>query len=217
MVAVFGLIDIKEVFRLWKSDRTDFYLLLVTFFATLILGIEKGIGIGVILSLVMVIFKTTKPHVAVLANVPNTHFYRNIERFDTLIPKEEMLIYRFDAQVYFANTNYFKDKLEELALKQKDVLKIIIIDGESINRIDSSGIQMLHEVINYYNALNIDIAFSGIKGPVRDSLQKGGIMKKIRYESCFMSIQEAVDAFEKNKNSKEIGGEYFKYVQQTNS
>jgi len=217
MVAVFGLIDYKEFFRLWKSDRTDFFLLLVTFFATLILGIEKGIGIGVILSLVMVIYKTTKPHVAVLANVPNTHFYRNIERFNTLIPKEEMLIYRFDAQIYFANTNYFKEKLEELTLKEKDVLKIIIIDGESINSIDSSGIHMLHEVINTYNALNIDTAFSGIKGPVRDSLQKGGIMKKIRYESCFMSIQEAVDAFEKNKNSKEIGGEYFKYVQQTNS
>ena len=88
----------------------------------MVLGIEKGIGIGVILSLVMVIFKTTKPHVAVLANVPGTHFYRNIERFDTLIPKKELLIYRFDAQIYFANTNYFKETLEELVRAKKENL-----------------------------------------------------------------------------------------------
>jgi len=179
MVAVFGLIDYKEVLYLWRSNRTDFYLLIVTFFATLILGIEKGIGLGVILSLIMVIFKTTKPYVAILANVPETHFYRNIDRFKTLIPKEDILIYRFDAQIYFANTTYFKDKLEEYFLEKKDKLKLIIIDGESINNIDSSGIHMLNEVIDTYKNLKIEIAFTGMKGPVRDALEKGGIMKKI--------------------------------------
>jgi len=216
MVAVFGLIDYKEAIRLWKSNKTDFFLLLATFFATLIFGIEKGIGAGVVLSLAMVIYKSTKPHVAVLANVPGTHFYRNIERFDTLIPIDDLLIYRFDSQIYFANAAYFKDKLEELVLEKKDDLRLIIIDGESINSIDSSGIHMLDEEIQKYKELHIDIAFTGIKGPVRDALEKGGIMKKISYEKCFMSIQEAVDAFEENKKDSEIEGKYDSYIKQSN-
>ena len=216
MVAVFGLIDYKEVVYLWKSNRTDFYLLLVTFSATLILGIEKGIILGVVLSLVMVIFKTTKPYVAILANVPGTHFYRNIDRFKMLVPKEDMLIFRFDAQIYFANTTYFKEKLEEFFLMKKEQLKLIIIDGESINSIDSSGIHMLSEVIDTYTSLKIDIAFTGMKGPVRDALEKGGLMKKITYTNCFMSIQEAVDAYEERKKNQQAEIKHGKYIKQTN-
>ena len=217
MVAVFGLIDYKEAKNLWRSNRTDFFLLMATFFATLIFGIEKGIGTGVILSLAMVIYRTTKPHVAVLANVPGTHFYRNIERFNTLIPKEEFLIFRFDAQIYFANTNYFKEKLEELVMKKKKKLKLIIIDGESINNIDSSGIHMLYEEIRKYKELKIDISLTGIKGPVRDALEKGGIMKQISYEKCFMSIQEAVDAYGESKRSKDIKKKHTTFIKQSNN
>ncbi|MEZ4951063.1 MAG: hypothetical protein R2784_17015 [Saprospiraceae bacterium] len=70
MVAVFGLIDIKEATHLWKADRSDFWMLAVTFIATLSLGIEQGIGVGVVLSLAMIIFRTTRPHVAQLGKIP---------------------------------------------------------------------------------------------------------------------------------------------------
>ena len=217
MVAVFGLIDYKEAIYLWKSNRKDFVLLLVTFFATLSIGIEEGIAIGVILSLAMVIYKTTEPHVAVLANVPGTHFYRNINRFkDALIPKEDILIFRFDAQLYFANTTYFKDKLEELSIEKGDKLKLIIIDGESMNNIDSTGIHALNDVLDVYHEKNIDIAFSGMKGPARDAMQKGGLMEKISYNQCFMSIQEAVDCYESTCDELEKSNKYKKYVQQSN-
>lgn len=215
MVAVFGLIDIKEAKRLWVSDKTDFYLLLVTFLATLGLGIEKGIGVGVILSLVMVIFKTTKPHIAILANVPGTHFYRNIDRFQNLIPRNEILIFRFDAHIYFANTNYFKESLSDLVKQKGPDLKLIVIDGESINSIDSTGIHMLNEEIDLYKQLGYDLVLTGIKGPVRDSLEKGGIIKEIGYDRCYMSIQEAIDAFDKRKEGND-NGSFDSYVQQTN-
>ena len=76
---------------------------------------------------------------------------------------------------------------------------------------------MLNEVIDTYKNLNIEIAFTGMKGPVRDALEKGGIMKKISYNNCFMSIQEAVDAYEERKINKQIETKYFKYIKQTNS
>jgi SulP family sulfate permease len=216
MVAVYGLLDFHIPKHLLEYSKKELVILNITLLVTATVGIREGVFMGVILSLGVLIYATTKPHVAVLANVPGTHFYRNIDRFKNLIQKDEILIYRFDAQLFFANTYYFKEKLEELVLSNREKLKIIIIDGESINSIDSSGVYMLSDVIEKYKSMGIDIAFTGMKGPVRDVLQKAGIMRKIKYENCFMSIQEAVDAFENNKTSREITGQNYKYVKQTN-
>ena len=217
MVAVFGLIDYKEAIHLWKSDRTDFFLLVITFIATLTIGIEKGIGLGVILSLAIVILKTTRPHVAVLANIHGTHFYRNISRFeDDLIIKDDVLIIRFDAQLYFANTTFFKDKLEELVTKKGEKLKLIIIDGESMNSLDSSGVHALLDVINTYQAKGLKIAFSGMKGPVRDAMRKGGVIDKISFDHCFMSLQEAVDCYEGMCNDTPKEKKFNKFIEQSN-
>ncbi len=193
MVAVFGLINYKEAIHLYKSNIKDFWMLITTFLATLILGVELGIGLGIIISLAMVLFKTTKPHTARLARVPNTHFYRNIKRFDNLEIIEELLIYRFDAQLFFANVNYFKDKLYEYERIKKDNLSLLIIDGESINNIDSTAIQALEEIIIDFNSRDIEVLFTGIKGPVRDKMIKSGFMEKAQEDHFFMSIQEAVD------------------------
>jgi SulP family sulfate permease len=201
MVAVFGLVDIKEVVHLWKSDRTDLVMLLVTFFATLLLGIEEGIGIGVILSLAMVIYRTTKPHIAVLGNVTGTHFYRNVERFDDAKERPELLLVRFDAQLYFANTNFFKEKLEELAAERGDQLKAIIINAESINRLDSSGAHAISEVVDLFRSRGIQLFFAGIKGPVRDAMVRSHLMDKVGKENVFMDIQHAVEYFDNTQQN----------------
>jgi SulP family sulfate permease len=212
MVAVFGLVDYKEAIHLFKSKKTDFWMLMATFVATLSFGVEIGIGLGVVLSLAMVLFKTTRPHTARLAKVPNTHFYRNITRFSDLEINNELLIYRFDAQLFFANTNFFKDKLYEYELLSGGNLKLLIIDGESINNIDSTAIHMLEEVALDFNSRGIKVFFTGIKGPVRDIMFKSGFMKKINTNNFFMSIQEAVDFYEEQKENNGLE----KYINQVN-
>ncbi len=216
MVAVFGLINYKEALHLWHSNRLDFWMLIATFLATLILGIEMGIALGVILSLAMVLFKTTNPHTAQLAKVPNSHFYRNVKRFDNLEEKEEILIYRFDAQLFFANVNYFKDKLYDYESRKKDHLKLLIIDGESINNIDSTAIHALEEIIADFNSRAIEVCFTGIKGPVRDKMIKSGFIKKAKEDHFFMSIQDAVDGYKAIRNKDPKEKKYQKYIDQSN-
>jgi len=193
MVAVFGLIDYKEAFHLWRSNKQDFLMLIATFIATLTLGIEKGIGLGVVLSLAMVLFRITKPHTAMLARLPGTHLYRNVKRFKNLEKNDEILIYRFDAQLYFANINYFIEKLYDYETRKNERLKLIIIDGKSINNVDSSAIHALEEVIIDFNLRNIKVCFTGIKGPVSDAMELSGFMNKVGQDNFFMSIQDAVD------------------------
>jgi len=216
MVAVFGLIDYKEAIFLWKSNPLDFWMLIATFLATLIFGVEPGIGLGVVLSLAMVLFKTTNPHTAQLAKVPNSHFYRNIKRFDNLEEKQDVLIYRFDAQLFFANINYFKDKLYDYEKRKEGKLKLLIIDGESINNIDSTAIHALEEIVEDFKLRNVDVYFTGIKGPVRDKMIKSGFIKKMKEDHFFMSIQEAVDDYEALSNNTPKEKKFKKYIDQSN-
>ncbi len=200
MVAVFGLIDYKEAIHLWRANRSDFWMLIVTFVATLGLGIEQGIGIGVVLSLAMIIFRTTRPHVAQLGKVPGTAYYRNVERFEQVEDRPDLLILRFDAQLYFANINFFKDKLAEWIAAKGEELKTVIINAESINYMDSSAVHALEDIITETKDAGINLYFSGVKGPVRDALTKGHVMEKIGESNFFMSVQEAVDWHDASRN-----------------
>jgi len=202
MVAVFGLLDFSVPKQLWRYTKRDLLILNITLIVTVTIGIKEGIITGVILSLVMLIYKSTKPHVAILGNVPNTYLYRNIKRFNDLIDLKDVLIIRFDAQLHFANTTYFKDTIYNEAQKKGDDLKVIIIDGESLNNLDSSGVYAIEEILKYFKEKEIDIYFTGLKGPVRDTIYKSNIIQNIGQEHCFMSIQEAIDHY-KNKTVNE--------------
>lgn len=216
MVAVFGLIDIKEPMHLWHADRSDFWMLIITFLATLSLGIEQGIAIGVILSLAMIIFETTRPHIAQLGKVPGTHFYRNKDRFDQVEVRKDLLIVRFDARLYFANLNFFQDTLEEWIALKRPELKALIINTESINSLDSSALHMLHDMIVALRNEGCLVLLTGVKGPVRDALAKSNLAEKIGADNFFMSVQEAVDHFDKQQMAGPADNPLSAFTLQTN-
>ncbi len=212
MVAVYGLIDYKEAIHLWHTDRADFAMLMATFLGTLFVGVEEGIAVGVILSLAMVIYRTTRPHYAVLGRIPNTSIYKNIDRFSDLEKREDLLIVRFDAQLYFANISFFKEMIDELATKQGKNLKAIIINAESINRVDSSALHLLEDLLREYRSRGIEMLFTNVIGPVRDAFSRSHLIEKIGKQNFFMNIADAVEYFD-SKANKEVFAEY---IHQTN-
>jgi len=193
MVAVFGLIDVKEARHLWKTDRKDFFLFVLTALATLTLGIEQGILMGVAISLLIVLYHVSYPHVAELGRVPGTKEYRNVKRFEVLDQWEDTLIMRFDAQLYFANLNYFRDKLTRF-LQDREGVKYIVLDCKPINNMDSSAVHMIHDLIEDYQALGIQFFFADVKGPVRDIMKRGGIFELIGEDQIFLSVEDAIQA-----------------------
>lgn len=192
MVAVFGLIDFKEPMYLIRANKFDLGVLLVTFIATLTLGIELGIGVGVILSLLIVVFRSTAPHIAILGNVPGTRFYRNKERFEDIIERPDLLIIRFDAALYFANVNYFKASIDELVETRKENIKGIILDASSINSIDSTGVHALKDLASECKTNGLKFYVTGVRGPVRDAMQRGSLTRVVGNENLFMHVFEAV-------------------------
>lgn len=215
IVAVYSLINYSEAIKLWHSNKLDFAMLIITFLLTLMYGVQLGIGVGVFLSLAFVLFSTTYPHTAVLAKVPGSHFYRNVERFKDLEINENLLIYRFDAQLFFANINHFKDKLYEYETEKHGHLKLLIIDGESINNIDSTSVNTLDEIVNDFQSRGIEVCFTGVKGPVRDKLAQSGFTDRVGCDHFFMSIQEAVDCFDgKCLNETQTDSKFQNFISQ---
>lgn len=197
LAAVFALVDYETAIHLWKTDRRDWLAMMVTFAATLLFGIQNGVLSGVILSLGLMIYRNAKPHVAVLGQLPDSTHYRNIDRFEEAIQCDEILIVRFDAQLYFGNAVYFRETLENLVNQESDQLRVVILDASGIHDIDSSGIHELSETIYFLQDRNIALYLAGTIGPVRDILQKNHLLEKIGIDHHYLDVHSAVEGFRK--------------------
>jgi len=213
IVAVFNLINVKEASYLWRVNKLDFWLMVSTFIATLCLGIEYGIIEGVGFSLIVLIYRTSKPYVTELGKVPNSNFYRNKNRFEEVVLEDDILVFRFDAQLFYANASYFRDNLEEMTLKKGTALKLIVLDAESINRVDSTGVEMLKERVRYYKKKGITFYFAGVKGPVRDDLFKSGFLEIIDIHHFFMRANQAVKYYKTGDRKHQE--KFAKYIHQS--
>ena len=197
MVSVIGLIDLNTARQLWTKRKDEFVILLITFFITLLIGIPQGILIGVLSSLLLMVYRTSNPHFAVLGNITGTDYYKNVLRFaDEIIDREDLLIVRFDAQLYFGNEAFFKNQLLKEVDKKGPKLKGVILNAEAINYIDSSGAQTLTKVIKEIHNRNILFYIAGAIGPTRDIIFNSGIINELHKEFLFVKIKEAVACFD---------------------
>ncbi len=192
VVAVYSLVDYKEAIRLWRTDKRDFITMMVTFVLTITMGIQDGVLIGVLLSLAIVIYRNSRPHFAVLGKLPLSGHFRNVNRFPEAIQEPDVLIMRFDSELYFGNCEYFKESMEELVAKKGPELKVIILDAAHINDLDSTAYHMLDEMVDELKAKHILFFWAGTIGPVRDRLFRCGMMQKIGLDSHFMNIDAAL-------------------------
>lgn len=216
MVAVFKLIDLKGAKYLWQARREDFFMMLATFVATLALGIQNGILLGVLLSLGMVIYRSAYPHVAVLGRIPGTMHFRNLNRFPDAEQRDDVLVVRFDAQLYFANADYFRDRVRKLVADKGETLRLLILNFESINTIDSTAMQTLTELVEDLRDQGITVYFSAVIGPVRDGLYRAGAMDKLNEGNFFLHVNDAIGAYDGPDFQPICNDEGRKYAVQTN-
>lgn len=208
VVAVFGLVDFQTPKALWYSDRSDFYMLFATFIITLSLGIQNGILTGVVLSLVVMIYQSTKPHVAVLGRIEELGVYRNIERFPEATQRPDVLIVRYDAQLYFANVSHFKNRIDELIDEKGIALGLVVLDAHGLVDIDSSGIRAVQSLFMTYKKRDIYIYIASVLGPVRDAFQKSGLTDALGSDTFYARIYDAVRAYDEKRYKQALDKQY---------
>ncbi len=194
LVAVFGLVDVSYPMRLFKTRKDEFVLLVITFLLTLFVGITEGILYGTLIALLLMVYRTSKPHVAILGKIRGTEYFKNIDRFkDDIEQNPSVLIMRFDAQLYFGNKDYFKSSLMRALEANEAVPKTIIIKSDPINYIDSSAAFMLENLILELQKKGISVLFSEVIGPTRDIITKSTLIDRIGRENFFVTTIEAYE------------------------
>lgn len=198
IVAVIKLIDYKYAIRLYKIRKDEFLVLLFTFIATLFIGITEGILFGIIFSFLLLIYRTSKPHYAFLGRIGSTNYFKNIKRFpEEVVLRDDLIILRFDAQLFFGNIHFFKKLVFDALNKNPRKVKGFIINARSMNYIDSTAIEQLIDIIEKIQEKGIRVMLVGATGPTRDSVIKSKLINVVKKGNLFITSGDATDSFDK--------------------
>lgn len=168
IVAVLSLVDFGILRRTWAYSKPDFFAAAGTLLATLVAGVETGLMIGVAISIGLFLFRTSRPHIAVVGWVPGTEHFRNVERHQVQV-SPAVLSLRVDENLYFANARYLEDRVND-AIASRPALRHVVLLCSAINDIDASALESLEAIEHRLRSAGIQLHLSEVKGPVMDRL-----------------------------------------------
>ena len=189
IVAVLSLVNFSTIRRVWTYSSVDFSAMAVTILGTLFVGVEIGVVMGVALSLLLHLHRTSRPHMAVVGQVPGTEHFRNIERH-AVKTSPEILSVRVDESLYFANTRYLEDRITAL-IAERIELKHVVLMCSAVNMIDASALESLEEINHRLKDAGITLHLSEVKGPVMDRLKRSHFLADLTGE-VFLSQHGAM-------------------------
>jgi len=192
MVAVSGLVDFSYVKELWQTNKIEFGLLMATFIITLQTGMVPGIVSGIVLSILILLFRAANPHMAVLGKVKGFTEYRNIKRFDALEQWDNILVMRIDAPFAFVNIQTIKERIVQEVETKSGQQKYVVLDASSVAYVDATAIGGLKDLFQTLEEKGIKIVFAEVRGPVRDAFYKNGLIGSSQ-ELFFLTTDEAVN------------------------
>ncbi len=189
IVAVLSLVDFSILKRTWDYSKADFIAVTATIFITLLYGVEIGVSAGMVISIFIHLYKTSRPHIAIVGQVPGTEHFRNIERHK-VITQNNILTIRIDESLYFANARFLEDQLYNMVTKHPK-LEHVILMCPGVNAIDMSALESLEAINERLKDLNVNFHLSEIKGPVMDKLHETEFLKHLTGQ-IYLSQHQAI-------------------------
>jgi len=188
IVAVVALIDVGTLKEAWRYDRADAASLLLTFAGVVFWGVEQGIVLGVVLSLGLLVWRSSRPHMAVVGRVPGTEHFRNIDRYDVeTLP--DLIALRMDESLFFANAHALEEKIESLIALHPETRRVLLILS-AVNRLDATALDVLTAWEETLAARGIALQFAEVKGPVLDRLRGTHLGARMK-DRIFLSTYQA--------------------------
>jgi len=191
IVAVLSLVDFSILRRSWDYAKPDFFAVLATILLTLGFGVEAGVSSGVILSILLHLYRTSKPHIAIVGLVPGTQHFRNVNRHQVIIDPQ-LLSIRVDQSLYFANARFLEDYVYDHVAPNCPI-KHVVLMCSAVNEIDLSALESLEEINARLRDMGITLHLSEVKGPVMDRLQTGPFLTDLTGR-VFLSQYDAMVA-----------------------
>jgi SulP family sulfate permease len=211
ILAALSLIDFDELRYFFRTKPQDGYIAIFTFFSVLLIGIQEGILLGIGGSLFIVLYRSSRPNLAVLGHIPGTRTYRDVSRNPQAEPIEEILILRFDASINFNNAEFIKDFIIHKSEDRNKKIRAVIVDAMSINDLDTTAIEALWSVMETLETWDIEFHFAGLKTPVQKLLTRSGLARSLGgthfHESTHLAVKYLLDKWdqkEKESHSPEL-------------
>jgi SulP family sulfate permease len=191
IVAVSKLIDIKAILSIWRYDRVDGAVLLVTAAGVLLVGIEAGLATGIALSLISFALRAAHPHVAVLGRIRGSEHFRNVKRHEVQT-WPQLLFLRVDENLTFANASFTESLVNGELAAGGDIRHVILVLS-SVNAVDSTALEVLEQLAESSKEAGVNLHLSDVKGPVMDRLGRSGLIKAIAPGEVFLSAHLAAE------------------------
>lgn len=189
LVAIVPLVKLRNIFHTWHYDKGDGIAELMTLIGVLALGIEEGIMLGIFLTFISHVRKSSRPHIAVVGRIPNTKHYRNIKRHK-VETWENLLLLRIDENITFTNVNFIEEFIES-ELRNAPNVKHIVLIFTSVSDIDMTAIEALEQLNHSLKSIGITLNFAEVKGFLLDKLQKSELFSHLNGQ-MFFDAEDAI-------------------------
>jgi len=185
---VLSLVNLHALKHTWSYSKSDFAAMAATILVTLLLGVEVGVSAGVALSLALYLYRTSRPHCAVVGQVPETEHFRNVERHK-VVTSDRVVTLRVDESLYFANARYLEDRLYDLVAANPKI-KHAVLMCPAVNEIDASALESLEAINHRLRDSGVTFHLSEVNGPVMDRLKRAHFLDELTGE-VFLSQYDA--------------------------
>ncbi|KAF3441934.1 hypothetical protein FNV43_RR15850 [Rhamnella rubrinervis] len=200
IAAVVGLVDYKTVINLWKLDKLDFLACWCSFLGVLFISVQIGLAIAVGVSVFKIILHVTRPNTVVLGNIPGTHIYQSLHRYENTTRVSSFLILSIESPIFFANSTYLQERIlrwvreeeERIIEDTEERLKCVILDMTAVTAIDGSGIDIISELREKLEKKALQFVLVNPLGNVMETLQCSKVLDLFQFKGLYLTVEEAV-------------------------
>ena len=193
--AMIGLFDFGYLKNLWGQSRWELSIAMAAYLGVMVIGVLPGIGLGVALSLLLLIYRATSPSSAVLGREPGGRVFHDVSRRPNLETTPGLLIFRFDSSLFFASANHFGEDLQARLAAAVEPVRQVLIDAETINLLDTTAAEMLLELKTSLGPKGITLAFARVRDPIKDKMALAGVVDAVGDDHFYDTLLEGVEAF----------------------
>jgi len=195
IAAAIGLFEVTDLQRIYRIQQWEFWLSMVCFVGVAVFGVIPGIGLAIALAIIEFLWDGWRPHSAVLGRAHGVKGYHDITRYPDARQIPGLVLFRWDAPLFFANAEFFKERVLDAVAKSPTPVRWLVVAAEPVTSVDVSAGDMVAELDEALHAQGIELCFAELKDPVKDKLKRFGLFSQLGEQYFFPTIGAAVSSY----------------------
>jgi MFS superfamily sulfate permease-like transporter len=195
IAAAIGLFEVTDLKRIYRIQQWEFWLAMVCFVGVAVFGVIPGIGLAIALAIVEFLWDGWRPHSAVLGRAHGVRGYHDITRYPDARQIPGLVLFRWDAPLFFANAEFFRERILDAVAKSATPVRWLVVAAEPVTSVDVSAGDTVAELDETLHAQGIELCFAELKDPVKDKLKRFGLFSQLGEQYFFPTIGAAVSSY----------------------